>query len=355
MKRACISPVASILETIQTLDREGLQIGLVVDEAGVLLGTVTDGDVRRGLLRGLPLTSRVTEVMNREPKTIAETVGRKETIRMMQNLKLRHLPVVDEYRRIIRVEVLDELLTPERRPNPVLIMAGGQGTRLRPLTEDCPKPLLNVGGQPILETILTHLADFGFHEFHIAIHYRGDMIRDYFGNGSKWGLNIQYLEENEQLGTAGAISLLPKPTSPYPVLVMNGDLLTKMNFGQLMDFHAEHQSVATMCIREFDFRVPYGVVRLQDEALLSIDEKPVHKFFVNAGIYVVDPEVYSGVEKGVRVDMPDLFRKAIENKKKVSAFPIREYWLDIGQPDDFARANGEFTQFFKGPKDPESD
>lgn len=346
-KQIFVSPTLSILETIAVIDREGIQIALVVDEKNCLKGTVTDGDIRRGILNEIELKAPVSSIMNAKPTIAYSSASKAEILGIMKAKGLRHLPILDAGDRVLKLEFLDELIASAKRPNPVLLMAGGEGARLRPLTQDCPKPLLNVGGRPILETIILQLSSYGFHDFFISIHYKGEMIREYFGNGSKWGVSIRYLEEQEKLGTAGALNLLPEPPKS-PLIVMNGDLLTKINFEQLLEFHIEQKAVATMGIREYDFRVPYGVVRLDGEQLTSIDEKPLQKFFVNAGIYVLDPSIFKDLARGRKIDMPELFRVAIERKEIVSAFPIREYWLDIGKPDDFERANFDFVGVFRG-------
>jgi NDP-sugar pyrophosphorylase family protein len=224
-------------------------------------------------------------------------------------------------------------------------MAGGLGSRLGTLTADRPKPMLPLGNKPILETILQNFLDFGFRNFYVSVNYKAEMIQSYFGDGSKWGANIRYLKEAEALGTAGAVGLLPEPPQK-PMIVMNGDVLTKINFLQLLDFHAEHEAHATMAVREYDFQVPYGVVKVEQEAIHSIDEKPIQKFFVNGGIYVLEPSVQKMIPRGERLDMPELFRTLHQAGKKTVAFPIREYWLDIGRIDDFERAKGEFSGTF---------
>ena len=336
----------SIKEAIRVLDQSSRQIVLVVDENQRLLGTVTDGDIRRGILKGVSLNDPVAQIMNPEPTVARADEGRDVILAAMQRKQLHHIPVVDENRRVIGLETLDELIQSRRRPNRVVLMAGGIGSRLRPLTDDCPKPMLKVGNKPLLETILENFIEYGFREFSISVNYMADVVKSYFGDGSRWGVEISYLQEDQKLGTAGALSLLDdKPRES--MLVMNGDLLTKVNFSQLLDFHASHRALGTMCVREYDFQVPYGVVKIDGHRIVGIDEKPIQRFFVNAGIYVLEPAALDLIPPNTYFDMPTLFEKIIAGGNETAVFPIREYWLDIGQLADYDRANGEFMQVFK--------
>lgn len=340
-----VSPKTPIIEALQIIDRGSVQIALVVDEERRLLGTITDGDVRRGILRGIGLESPVSQVMNREPRTAKLDMDRDTILNVMQYLNVRQFPVLDEAGRVIRLELIDNLLQRTSRDNWVVLMAGGLGTRLGELTKDCPKPLLRVGSKPILEVILDSFISNGFYRFYISVNYKAEMIRDYFGDGSKWGVEIRYIYEGKRLGTAGALSLFPEETS-HPIIVMNGDLLTKVNFRQLVDFHVETKAKATMCVREYEFQIPYGVVQVESHRLRKIEEKPMQKFFVNGGIYVVDPDILQMIPQDTFFDMPTLFDEVIVQELNTSVFPIREYWIDIGRKDDFERANGEFLEVF---------
>lgn len=337
-KDLLLGPAATILEAIKALDRTAMKIVLVVDSEGRLKGTITDGDVRRGILRNVALTDSVSRIMNEHPLTGRTDQSSETILELMKARQLYQIPVLDSAGHLVRLEVLDELLKGQKRENPVVLMAGGKGTRLYPLTESCPKPLLKVGDKPILERILEDFVTQGFHEFFIAVNYKAQMIVDYFGDGSKWGVNIRYLHEDQELGTAGALSLLPERPSK-PLILMNGDLLTEINFHRLLEFHDENNSDATMCIRQYEFQVPYGVVDVEDHALKGLDEKPVHRFFVNAGIYTLEPWVLDRIPKNQRCDITDLFRNLLKEKHRASVFPIREYWRDIGQLDDFEQAN----------------
>lgn len=344
-KSTLLSPDDSLRRTIECIDASSLQIGLVVDAGGRLLGTVTDGDVRRAILRGTKLEAPVSGVMNPRPTVgqQGESLARRRAL--LRARDLRQLPIVDAAGRLVGLETLATI--ERRRDNWVVLMAGGKGTRLRPLTDDRPKPLLEVGDRPILETILERLVSHGFGRFFISVNYMAHMIEEHFGDGSRWGVQIEYLREREQLGTAGALQLLPEaPTEP--VLIMNGDLLTSIDFGQLLGFHESRRPWATMCVREYDFQVPYGVVRIDGHQLVGFDEKPVHRFFVNAGIYVLSPEAIALVPPGRPCDMPTLFQEVTSRGQPASVFPVREYWMDIGQLEDFKRAQRDFDGIF-GP------
>lgn len=345
-KQILITQEITIRDTLQIIDASAMQIALVVDNESHLLGTVTDGDIRRGILKGVNLDDPVKKIMNPHP-TVAKSYERRDIVLAVMKLKrLNHIPVIDDDGRVSNVETLQDLIQADVKENIVVIMAGGLGTRLRPLTDDCPKPLLKVGGKPVLETILENFMEYGFRKFYLSVNYKADMIKKYFGNGNRWGIEIDYIYEDKQLGTAGALSLLPEKTD-QPLLVMNGDLLTKVNFQQFIDFHSMHQAQATMCVREYQFQVPYGVVKIDQSRLTGIDEKPVKKFFVNAGIYIIEPKVLKLIPCNEYFDMPSLFTKIINGGGETAAFPIREYWMDIGQLNDYERANVEFEEVFR--------
>jgi dTDP-glucose pyrophosphorylase len=336
----------TIREALEVIDEGGIQIALVTDREEHLEGVVTDGDIRRGILQGVDLGEPVATVMNDEPITAHLQQDRQDLIDTMQARRIHQIPLVDDEGRVHGIEILDDLLQPEARSNPVVIMAGGLGTRLRPLTEDCPKPLLDVGGKPILETILEGFKAHGFHRFYFSVNYKSGMIEDYFGDGSEWGVEVTYVREDQRLGTAGPLSLLPeRPDETF--VVMNGDLLTKLNYAHLLDFHHEHESVATMCVREYEMQVPYGVVKTDDHRMQGLEEKPVNRYFVNAGIYVLEPETLDLVPSNEFFDMTDLFEQLIDEDAPTTAFPVREYWQDVGQKEDFHQANGEYTEVFE--------
>lgn len=333
---ALIKPGDSVRETIRRIDGSSTQIALVVDPDGHLLGTITDGDIRRGLLKGVSLEDPASAIMNAAPTCAHPGDDRQKILARMKAKSLHQIPIVDAQQRVVGLEVLDELLN-ARRDNWVVLMAGGRGTRLRPLTDETPKPMLRVGAKPILETILESFVEQGFSRFFFSVNYRAEMVRTHFGDGSRWGADIGYLSEESPLGTAGALSLLPsRPASP--MLVMNADLLTRVGFGHMLDFHHAHGAAATMGVREYDFQVPFGVVKIEGQSILSIEEKPTHRFFVNAGIYVLSPETLDLVPRDRHFDMPELFEALIAAGRETAVFPIREYWIDIGRMVDFEKA-----------------
>jgi NDP-sugar pyrophosphorylase family protein len=318
----------------------------VVDEHDVLLGTVTDGDIRRGLLSRLSILDPVIKVMNANPRTAKPSDQAETMADALTNAKLRQMPIIGSHRRVVGLFTLDDW-NARRQPldNWVVLMAGGLGTRLRPLTENTPKPLLKVGDKPLLETLLEMLVRSGFYRFYISVNYKAEQVKAAIGDGKRFDAEIRYLEENERLGTAGALSLIPeRPVDP--ILVMNGDVLSKINFRSLLDFHQEQGAEATMCVREYEFQVPFGVVRTKDLRITGIDEKPVKRFFVNAGIYVLEPTALDLIPAGAHFDMPQLFDALNEANRPAAAFPIHEYWMDIGRMDDLERANDEFSEHF---------
>lgn len=340
-RKSLILPDYPIMSAIQKIDTSTMQIALVVDENNCLLGTITDGDIRRGILKGITLNEPVRLVMNENPIVGKLVESRESILAKMRNKRLRHIPIVDSNGIVVGLEFLDELLQPSYRENWVVLMAGGLGNRLRPLTNDCPKPLLKVGGKPLLETILENFREYGFKKFYVSVNYKAEMIMDYFGDGANWNIEIRYIHEEKKLGTSGALGLLPEKPK-QSLLIMNGDLLTKINFQRLLDFHLEHKATATMCVREYDFQVPYGVVKINNHDIVSIEEKPIYNFFISAGIYVLEPVILELIKKDEYLDMPTLFNNLIKQHKKTVVFPIREYWLDIGLKEDFERANKEF-------------
>ena len=328
---------SSIQDAILNLDQSGLQIVLITAADGRLCGTVTDGDVRRALLRGLSLQERADDIMFRSPMVAPPEVGREMVLQLMRANKIHQLPVVDAEHRVVGLHVWDEIIAPSRRDNMMVIMAGGLGKRLRPFTEDCPKPMLPVAGKPMLEHIIDRARAEGFSRFVLSVHYLGHMVEEYFGNGERWQISIDYLREDSPLGTAGAISLLdPQPDLPF--LVTNGDVLTDINYAEMLDFHTHHGALATMAVRQHEWQHPFGVVRTKGIEIVGFEEKPIHRTHVNAGIYVLDPAALSVLSKGEPCDMPTLFERLQNQGKSTIAYPMHEPWLDVGRPDDLERA-----------------
>ena len=353
-RSTCVAPTDIIKTAISVIDRSALQIALVVDENLRLLGVVTDGDVRRAILRGVSFDQPVSEIMFTSFTAVKKSESRENILKIMRQRKLHHIPVITDNGQVVDLKIIMDLESELTKVNPVVIMAGGLGTRLRPLTNNCPKPMIKVGDKPILETILENFAGQGFKKIYVSVNYKAEIIEEYFANGQAWDLEITYLRERERMGTAGALSLLPE-TPEYPLVVMNGDLLTKVNFGNLIDFHIEHQALGTMCVRQYDMRVPYGVVEIDAHKVKSLIEKPVHSFFVNAGIYVLEPETLKYIPAGTYSDMTDLFDHITALGRNACAFPIREYWIDIGRMSEYEQANGEFHQHFVKECQPTND
>jgi len=335
----------TLKQALTIIDQGTMRITIVIDDNKKLLGTLNDGDIRRAILNGCTLDTKVKDIYYKTP-TVAHISDSKDTVisKAIKN-KVYQIPIIDDDYKLVDVEDLATLLTHTHRKNKVILMAGGLGTRLAPLTNDTPKPLLKVGTKPILQTIIENFAGYGFTDIVISVNYKSEMIKEYFKDGSEFGVNIEYIQEDKRLGTAGALSLLKNiPNEPF--FVMNADLLTNVNFENLLDFHSFGQADATMCVREFQYQVPYGVVETSKDKIVSISEKPVNKFFVNAGIYLLSPRVLEYIPQDTFYDMPTLFEKLIEKQKEVLSFPIHEYWLDIGQHNDFVQANNEYDQNF---------
>ena len=344
-RSALIESQATMKVAAEVLTNSSMRIVLVVDKHDCLLGTVTDGDIRRALMAGISMKTAVDEIMQKNPVTVNSGDDRKTVLQLMRQKDILQVPVLDKSQRVVGLEVMQDFVYGAPRENIVLLMAGGFGKRLQPLTKELPKPLLTVGDKPILETIVEQLIEAGFSRFFMAVHYKADLLRAHFGDGSDWGITIRYLEEEEPLGTAGALSLLSSEPIEMPVLVMNGDLLTRLDFSQLLDYHDSHGGVATICVREHEFRIPYGVVQADGIQVKDITEKPVQKLFINAGIYVLDPDIVKR-RSGVRAsDMPELLRETIKTGEQVNMFPIHEYWLDIGRMEEYGQAQIDVTEF----------
>lgn len=337
-----LSPEAPVREAVRLIDVQRCPMILVTSESGGLAGTVTDDDLRRALVRGVPLEAPVASIMNREPETILET-------ELMARLVpgRRPLPVLDDEGRVVGLQPAasrpEELL----RDRWVVMMAGGAGKRLRPLTESCPKSLLPIGGRPLLEITLERLRSFGFRQFYFSVNFKAGMIQEHFGDGSRFGVRIEYVQEEKPLGTAGSLSLLPvRPTKPF--LVMNADLLTSVDLARLLDYHEQRGADATLCVYGYDIQIPYGVVQLDGDRMSGLREQPVERHLVNAGIYVLKPSALDLVPFNEAFDMPALFDALLARQRPTAAFPIREYWLDIGRLADFERANADHERMVSG-------
>ena len=344
-KNILLSPMSTIKEALQIIDSGAMRIALIVDKNSKLIGTLTDGDIRRGLLKNLSLEDSIETIIFKNP-TVCYLEDTKEHILNIATTKgLYQMPIVDKNGILVDIQDINELLKPTLKTNQVVLMVGGLGTRLRPLTEHTPKPMLKVGNRPILETIIMNFKKYGFTNIILSVSYKSEVIEKYFKDGSDFGVNIEYIHEEKRMGTAGALSLI-RDKLDEPFFVMNGDLLTNINFENMMEYHLLHNSIATMGVREYDFQVPYGVVNVDGVDILSIEEKPTHSFFVSGGIYILDTEALKFIPNNEFYDMPTLFENLIQNRKKSISFPIREYWLDIGRVEEFEKANNEYNEVF---------
>ncbi|MFA6316458.1 MAG: nucleotidyltransferase family protein [Elusimicrobiota bacterium] len=338
-----LPPNATLRQAMEVFTSQQVGIVLVASKDRKLKGIVVDFDLRRALLAGETMDSPLSRAMNTAPETVLFGTPDGEIAERFRAKPRAYIPVVDRGGRLVGVATQTEYLAaPESHQNWVVIMAGGRGRRLHPLTENTPKPMMLIGDKPLLELVLERLADAGFKRFILTVNYLADRIREHFGDGSKWGVHIEYVVEPRELGTAGALGLIKKDLGGS-FIVMNGDLLTKVNFRALLDFHATDGNLATLCVREYDLQVPFGVVQLQGHKLKSISEKPVKRFFVNAGICVLEPRALKLLKKGEPCDMPDLL-DALQRRHpgEIGCFPVQEYWLDIGRMEDYQRAVADF-------------
>ena len=339
----CVGPDDSVRQVMQCIERGEPKVALVVDADRKLLDTITDGDIRRAILAGENLDAPVSTLSRRKikspnPLPITAPVGasRQQLLRLMQEKGVRQVPLLDAGSRLVELATLQELLPDEALPLRALVMAGGYGYRLRPLTEEIPKPMLPVGGRPLLELLIEQLRNAGISRVNLATHYKGDVISRHFGDGHDFQMDIQYIEENQPLGTAGALRLLEE--SDEPLLVINGDILTEVDFRAMLDYHQENVADMTVAVKEHEVRLPYGVVDFDGINIVSISEKPVLRHFINAGIYLLNPRCLRYIPAAQPYDMPDLIRKLIEEGRRVVSFPVHEQWVDIGQAEDYQRA-----------------
>lgn len=347
---AVVIPVtATVVDALRVIDGSGLQVAVVVDANGLLKGLITDGDVRRGLLRGLSLEVPVTEVMNTNPITLGVQEPLEAVLGRIRQMGRRHLPVVDGAGKLLALEIVDAHVPHQAVHSCAVLMAGGLGQRLHPITQTVPKPMIPVGDQPILERLIKNLRDQGIRRFYVSVNYMAEVIQEYFGDGRKWDAEISYLHENARLGTAGALGLLPEPPEGS-FLLMNGDIMTSLNLRQMIDYHIDHGAAATIGAFAHEYQVPFGVLQMNGDQVAAIQEKPVIRRYVSGGVYTLSPTVLDFVRRGETLDMPDLIQRLIESNQKVSAFPIREYWIDIGRHDDLDRASREVQSIFPSRK-----
>ena len=345
-REAILSNTANVKNAIEVLNDVKLKIILVVDENGKFEGTILDGDIRRGLLRGLDLNSSIELITHRDALVVPSEMSRDLVLQLMIANKIQQIPIVDSKQQVIGLHLWDEINKATIRSNLMVIMAGGKGTRLHPQTANCPKPLLRVSGKPILEHIIERAKKEGFSNFVLAIHHLGHMIEDYFGNGARFGVTIEYLREEIPLGTAGGLSLLnPIPAEEF--IVTNGDVITDIRFGEMLDFHKHQNAAATMAVRLHEWQNPFGVVQTDGIEIIRYEEKPVIRSHINAGVYIIDPSALVYLEKTAPCDMPFLLALLQKDLKRVIAYPIHEPWLDVGHPADLEKAQA-INQFKDG-------
>jgi len=336
-KNVVVSPETPLGETISRIEASAMQIAMVVDYEGLLVGVVTDGDIRRAMMQGLGIECSTRMLMTVSPLTLPSGTSANQALAYMRRHSIHHVPLTDNNGKLCGVYFIDELIGVVKRPNPVVIMAGGMGTRLRPLTDSCPKPLLQVGGKPILERILERFIVQGFQRFYISVNYKAEMIKEYFGGGDSWGVEIIYLHEDRPLGTAGSLSMLPRDIC-HPLIVMNGDLLTETDFLAMLNDHSANKALATIAARDYEIQIPFGVVSGTNGFLTSIQEKPSLEYLINAGIYIIEPNVLKIISEKI-TEMPTFFDK-IKEHGPVRIYRLKEYWVDIGRLEDLENARG---------------
>lgn len=340
-----VSPDTPVLEAISKINSAATGMALVVNSKNILLGTLSDGDIRRGLLAGMQMTDPVERCMCRTPTTSRVDEESEAVLSKMRIQMLRQIPIIDQGGRVVDIRLIDDYLMAPDRENWVVIMAGGKGSRLKELTRETPKPMLLVGDRPLLETSICRFVKQGFRNIWLAVNYHAAQVEDYFGDGNKLGAKINYLREDKRLGTAGALSLLPHRPE-RPILVTNGDLLINVDYADMVEAHSQSDAIATMAIRDYDYQIPYGVVRIQKENIVALDEKPVHRVTVNAGVYVLSPKAISNVPKKTFFDMPELIETLIRKGGRVCSHLIQGYWLDVGRHEDLAKACSDYNQVF---------
>lgn len=343
-----VESTTSVKHAIERLDRLPTKLLLVVNSKK-LIGSVTDGDIRRALMSHFSLDISVAKIMNNAPKTLAAKDSTMMAKGLIQKFGISAVPVVNTEGEIIDLLQDDKHLI-QKRDNAVFLMAGGFGTRLRPLTNDCPKPMLRVGDKPILETIMEQFVSRGFHNFYISTHYLNEQIESHFGDGEDFGVTISYVHEENPLGTAGAIGLLPESAKEKSLILMNGDLLTNLMFDEFLDYHLEESSGISVGVKEYQYQVPFGVISHQGNRVQEIIEKPIQSEFINAGIYCISPQVLNQVRTNEYLDMPTLIQNQLDLGNNVSMFPIHEYWLDIGRYSDYQKAQSEYYSCFNKNK-----
>jgi dTDP-glucose pyrophosphorylase len=338
LKQFVVRVDAPIRKAMETINENWREVVLVEDNGDRVVGVITDGDIRRGLLRGLTLDSPASDVMNRRYVSVGPNVDRAAVLDMMRSLVIRQLPVIEQDGRLVGIHFLNDLLGISPKPNAAVIMAGGKGVRLRPLTENCPKPMIQIAGRPILERIVLHLVGCGIRKIYLSINYLGEQIESHFGDGTKFGCSIEYIREDQPLGTGGALSLLPP--QDHPVVVMNGDQITQADIDKMLTFHEEEGVEATIGIQHYQVEVPFGVVINEGSRLVALQEKPTSHYLINTGIYVLDPGILGLIPRNEMFPITALFERLLSENRPVGVQFIDEEWIDVGRHDDLRKAQG---------------
>ncbi|GGG25284.1 nucleotidyltransferase family protein [Pontibacter amylolyticus] len=344
MEKLTYTNDVTLEEAIRLLDKNGNGFLPVVDTDNILIGIITDGDLRRAILNK---SFEVESLINRNPVVASCLTPHKQVKQQLRKLHRRHMPLVDENKRLIEVVILDDFEV-EPKPNWVVIMAGGLGSRLGNLTKDTPKPMLEVGGKPILQGIVEHFRSQGFHKFIFCVNYKSHVIENYFGDGKKFGIEVIYTKEEKKLGTAGALGLIDFDLK-FPFFVVNGDVLATIDYDDFLNYHIVSKADATMCVKRYQHEVPYACVEFNDEnSLLSLKEKPKYSYHINTGMYVLNPEIVEWIPKKCYYDMPTLFEDLVlHGMKKLKVFNTDEYWLDIGKPEDYEKGKSDLELHVK--------
>jgi dTDP-glucose pyrophosphorylase len=351
VSRLFVAPESTLRDVLVVSNATRRGIVLVVDGSRRLAGVITDGDIRRAMLENADQATPVAKLLARKgaarPITAPAGAAHAELVDIVRRTGVSQIPLVSAEGAVEGLVAIEDLLAEDELALSAVVMAGGQGTRLHPLTQDTPKPMLPLGDRPLMERIIEQLSSTGIREVNVTTHYLADKITDHFGDGSQFGVRLNYVPEDDQLGTAGGLSLMPTPETP--LLVINGDILTQVNFRAMLQFHREQGAALTLAVRPYEVTVPYGVVHSDGARVREVVEKPTYRHFVNAGIYLLEPAVHALVPKNQRFDMTDLIRAVLGAGKVVASFPIWEYWRDIGQHKDYLAAQADIKDGTLGP------
>jgi dTDP-glucose pyrophosphorylase len=342
-----LNPESLLVEAIEAIEKTDKRIAVVLDDSLNLVGTITDGDVRRSILAGGSLNTPVKKFMNTNPVTAASSTSKEMLFNLMKKNNILAIPLIDSKNKFVETCHISEISKDTSEINKynissAVIMAGGLGMRLRPITDNIPKPMVDIGGMPLLERQIKKLSNFGIRKIFIAVNYLSEVIENHFKDGSKYGVEIHYLKEKESLGTGGALSLLPDKQEK-PFLVMNGDVLTNSNFQSLAEFHTVQKNEITIAAFSYNIDIPFGVIENDGPLVKALQEKPSENFLCNAGIYILSPKALDLIPDAQFYNMTDLVNDYLNQDKPVSIFPIHEYWSDIGTSNDLDNARKIYT------------